>query len=70
MEMNMEDGLLKAWNAELRLGFASVGDGEPANVFEWRHVLSPIGVLTLLPSPQLPSDSQSGEEGGKNSEVL
>lgn len=57
METNMEGGLLKAWNAELRLGFASVGDGEPANDFEWRLLLSPICILTLLASPQPPSDS-------------
>lgn len=42
MEMSTEDGLLRSWNAELQLGLASVGDGEPENVLEWRHSLGPI----------------------------
>lgn len=41
MEMNTEDGLLKAWNAEL-LVLLQWEMGEPVNVLEWRHFFGPI----------------------------
>lgn len=41
-ETGVEDGLLRAWNVELQLGLAAMGDGDPMNVLAWRHSLGPI----------------------------